>query len=207
MDKVIREKSLQVENLKQTLDDSNKQKQYLEQQINEYKIQIKQINTSGQDRDRERDKQVAELNEQIARLRHQLEREVEEKAKAAVTNDLTADELKQKLDQLQREMRQKNSDIESLRIKLTEAIEMQKSLEHEKLQINLDWLRKYNNLEKMKAQDGEQFTRDVMAERDKALEQIRVLEDKLNHKENVVKALQAADPTVSSLSLSLKLSS
>ena len=39
-------------------------------------------------------------------------------------------------------------------------------IEHEKLQLNLDWQNKYQYLENIKAQDSEQFTKQILESRD-----------------------------------------
>ncbi len=138
----------------------------------------------------------ADLNQDLNKLKSDLNKEIEEKAKQAVNVDLSLEELNKEKNVLKSLADSYLNDIESLKKQVDELIAKQNQLEHEKLEINLDWQRKFNALERLKSKDSEEFTRQIMESRDQALDQIKALEDKLMHKENVIKALQTADPSV-----------
>ncbi len=142
------------------------------------------------------DLKCADLNQNLNKLKSDLNKEIEEKAKQAVNIDLSIEELNKEKNVLKSLVDSYLNDIESLKKHVNELTSKQNQLEHEKLEINLDWQRKFNALERLKSKDSEEFTRQIMESRDQALDQIKLLEEKLNHKENVINALQTADPSV-----------
>ena len=195
-DKTIREKEIIIKNLKDTINDEEKKRIFLEQQIEEYRKQIKHLNFNIKQLENKAEVKCADLNQDLNKLKSDLNKEIEEKAKQAVNVDLSLEELNKEKNVLKSLADSYLNDIESLKKQVDELIAKQNQLEHEKLEINLDWQRKFNALERLKSKDSEEFTRQIMESRDQALDQIKALEDKLMHKENVIKALQTADPSV-----------
>ena len=96
MDRHIRDKELSLEKLKTCLSDEQNKCLYLEQQINEYKLQIKHMNLNGKDSDKEKENQITRLNEEIFKLKLDLNQQMEQKAKETVSKDLNVEELKRK---------------------------------------------------------------------------------------------------------------
>lgn len=196
MERAIREKEQCLEKLKVCLSDEQKKCLFLEQQINEHKNQIKRLNLSGKETDKEKDNQIVRLNEKISKLEMDLNSQIELKAKETVSKDWNLEEMKQTNESLNQELSKQNELAKSLKTKLTDMMTRMNELEHEKLQINLDWQRRYQSLENVKAKDSEELTKVIIESRDQALAKIKSLEEKLDHKENVINALKAADPAV-----------
>ena len=169
MDRLVREKELSLEKLKQTLNDEQKKCLYLEQQINEYKIQIKHMNISGKEGDKEKENQIVRLNEEIFKLKLDLSNQIELKAKETVSKDISVEELKQSNDKLVYNLQKRSEESKTLKAKITEMMTRMNELEHEKLQLNLDWQNKYQYLENIKAQDSEQFTKQILESRNQVI--------------------------------------
>lgn len=166
MDRSIREKELCVEKLKQTLSDEQNKCLFLEQQISEYKIQIKHSNINSKEADKEKDTQIVRLNEEIFKLKLDLNHQIELKAKETVSLDINVEELRQSNEKLNHNLNEKHKETKAFKAKLTEMMTKLNELEHEKLQLNLDWQNKYQFLENIKAQDSEQFTKQILESRD-----------------------------------------
>jgi chromosome segregation ATPase len=166
MDRHIRDKELSLEKLKTCLSDEQNKCLYLEQQINEYKLQIKHMNLNGKDSDKEKENQITRLNEEIFKLKSDLNQQMEQKAKETVSKDLNVEELKQTNEKLNQHLNKRNEETKSLKSKLAEQMTRLNEIEHEKLQLNLDWQNKYQYLENIKAQDSEQFTKQILESRD-----------------------------------------
>ena len=166
MDRSIREKELCVEKLKQTLSDEQNKCIFLEQQISEYKIQIKHSNINSKEADKEKDNQIVRLNEEIFKLKLDLNHQIELKAKETVSLDINVEELRQSNEKLNHNLNEKHKETKAFKAKLTEMMTKLNELEHEKLQLNLDWQNKYQFLENIKAQDSEQFTKQILESRD-----------------------------------------
>lgn len=166
MDRSIREKELCVEKLKQTLSNEQNKCLFLEQQISEYKIQIKPSNINSKEADKEKDTQIVRLNEEIFKLKLDLNHQIELKAKETVSLDINVEELRQSNEKLNHNLNEKHKETKAFKAKLTEMMTKLNELEHEKLQLNLDWQNKYQFLENIKAQDSEQFTKQILESRD-----------------------------------------
>ena len=159
MERAVRERELCIDKLRATNGELEKTNTFLEQQLAEYKTQIKSLNLSSQEGDKEKDKRILSLNEDISKLKIELERHIELKAKEVVRQDLNAVNLQQVNEELR-------AAVESLKKKLSDSLSRQNELEHEKLQANLDWQRKYQYLEGIKAKDSEEFTKQILQSRD-----------------------------------------
>ena len=166
MEKTIREKELCIEKFKISLNNEEKEKRYLEEQINEYKSQIKQINQMNKDLGKDKEKAMLSMHEEITRLKIELNKQIETKAKETVNKDMSLEELKQANQNISKTLSKRNEEVEKIKVQLSEFVTRQNELEHDKLQSNLDWQRKYQYLEKMKAKDSEQFTQQILESRD-----------------------------------------
>lgn len=201
MDRKIREKNLCMEKLKLSNSDLERKTTFLEEQIAEYKSEIKKYatGTRGANGNTEKDKEILELNEEIIRLRLEVNNELESKAKKTVEMDITVEELRQTNVELSSSVHHFRDEIESLKCKVAENVRKLGELEAEKRELNDDWQSKYHLLESMKAKDSEQFNMQILESRNEALAKIKTLEDQLRHKENVIGALQTADPSMNLL--------
>lgn len=197
MDKTIRDKELKIENLKQLLSDEEKTRLYLEEQVNTYKQEIKQLNLNIQDINKEKHLIETNYNEEISKIKHDLNKQIELKAKHEVKIDIGNEELRTENENLRFNLNKIMREMETCKKELSDNLDKITRIENIKTQMNQDWQRRYQLLENIKAQDAEAFTKQVMESRDQALNRVKVLEDQLTHKENVIKALQTAEPSMS----------
>jgi predicted nuclease with TOPRIM domain len=102
-------------------------------------------------------------------LKLDLNKQSEQKAKETVSKDLSVEELKQTNEKLNQNLSKRNEETKSLKSKLNELMTRVNEVEHEKLQSNLDWQHKYQYLENIKAQDSEQFTKQILESRDQVI--------------------------------------
>ena len=166
MERTIREKGFCIEKLKASLNNEETERRFLEEQISEYKAQIKQINILNKEALNEKEKSILSLQEEIAKLKLEINRQIELTAKETVSKDLSVEEVRQANQTLNKTLTKRNEELEKFKLQLSEALQRQNELEHEKLQQNLDWQRKYQYLEKIKAKDSEQFTQQILESRD-----------------------------------------
>lgn len=166
MDRTIREKVMCVEKLKLTIADLEKNTAFLEEQIIEYKIQIKHLTLNSKEGGKEKEKEILALNEEIFKLKLDLNKEVETKAKHNIKYDLTVEDLKQTSEEANKNMVKLKTEIEQLKCKAAEDLSKLNQLEHEKCQLNLDWQQKYQYLERVKAKDSQDFNMQILESRD-----------------------------------------
>jgi hypothetical protein len=162
MDKTIREKELCVDKLKRMLDEHEKNKIFLEEQINEYKNQIKDLKCNLKETDQQKEKRIECLNEEISKLKLDLSKHIEVKARHTVTSDLNLVELSKENEFLKLSLNKLNNDLNDTKNKLNETLTKRDQLENENIKLNKEWQRRYENLERLKSSDSDAFVKQLM---------------------------------------------
>lgn len=137
------------------------------------------------------------MNEELARFKSNLSKEMEINAKQIVNNDVTYNELKITVKKLTCELEARLKDMQKLKQSLQDSIEREDKIERGKQQLELDWQKKYEKLEKCKINESDEFLQKLNESREQALAQIKHLEEKLKYKDNLINAMKSANPTVS----------
>ena len=109
------------------------------------------------------------LSEDLNKLKLNLNKEIESKAKQFVSADLSIDELNKELSRVKAFAESYLNEIEHLKNRVSDLLNKQKQLEDEKLQLSQDWQQKYNSLERLKSKDSEKFNKQIMDSRDQVL--------------------------------------
>jgi len=162
MDKTIREKELCVDKLRRMLDEQDKNKIFLEEQINEYKNQIKDLKCNLKETDSQKEKRIECLNEEIGKLKLDLNKHIEVKARHTVTSDLNLFELSRENELLKLSLNKLNNDLNDMKNKFNETLNQKAQLENENIKLSQEWQRRYENLERLKSSDSEAFVKQLM---------------------------------------------
>ena len=94
MDKALRDKEQKVTNLKDSLNMEEKNRFYLEQQIDEYKNEIKTLKSTLNECDYIKDTMRSKFDDELNSLKKNMSKEIEIKAKQVARSDLTFEECK-----------------------------------------------------------------------------------------------------------------
>ena len=159
MDKSIRDKEICIENLKRTLSEEKSQRISLDEQLNQYKTQFKQLNANKANLNQENDEKIARLNSEIEMLRSELEKQIEQNAKQFASKEINLENINQDLNK-------KMSELDYAKTELKKNYDHFKKLEHEKVVSNLEWKRKYEYLENVKAKEADEHNRQLIESRD-----------------------------------------
>lgn len=162
--RLLTEKNLLIENLKQSLEEEKLKLINLNQQLDEYKT-IK-FDNCQEDKLRQR---LESCQSELRQAREEIE-----KLKAKQTVKVDFDQ----------ELRQ---EIESLKSRCAQ-------IEAEKSNLKTEWQKKYLQLENSKIEDSDLVNKSLQESRDKALAQVENLEQKLAYKESVIKSILSSDP-------------
>ena len=162
MDKSIRDHEHKIGNLRQLLDEEEKKKFCLEQQINAYKSEIKQLLSAIQDGQSLQESMRAQFDAEIANLKQTMHKEIEINAQQTVRHDLTFDELKVENQQLKFALKHTEHDLDSCRRELSQSV-------NDKKEIGQEWERKYQYLERIKGNDTDAFNKQLVESRDQVM--------------------------------------
>jgi chromosome segregation ATPase len=196
LDKQLREKETFIQKLKSSLDEAHLIKLSLEKQLGEYKFKLGIITTTKSDRVFASSDNTKSINEEISIFKGGLSKELEEHAKQIAQKELEIVELKRSKENIKNQSNKHLDVIRELNGQISDLVSRINDLENAKVKLNSDWQSKYNQLEYVKSLNSEQQIQQLIETRDQALNEVKILENKLDHKENVLKALQTADPNV-----------
>jgi chromosome segregation ATPase len=196
MGKSLIDKDLQIQKLKNLQNDFEAEKKQHELSINDLKQNTKQKINNLNETIRQKEDLINELNEELTRFKSNLSKEMQLNAKQIVNNDVTFNELKIMVKNLKSELEARLRDMQKLKQSLQDSIEREDKLERDRQQLELDWQKKYEKLEKCKINESDEFLQKLNESREQALAQIKHLEEKLNYKENLINAMKSANPSV-----------
>jgi hypothetical protein len=208
MDKTIREKDLQLQTLKENRGDIDRERKEFEEKLREYKAEIEEKNRCMEKFIEEKGQIILNLTEEVLRLK---------------TGNIDNKKLDPKVHnvepivhkQSQQELKAENNDLKAEKMlhlkyladykaKQEKSLEREQILEQEKTQLDLDWQKKYQDLENIKFTTSEDYLKKLSDSRNQALAQVSSLEERLKQKEALINALKSANPTVNKISLKLE---
>ena len=172
MDKTIREKDLQLQSLKDSRLDSEKERKQYEEKLNEYKAEIEEKERCMEKFIEEKGEIILNLTEEVLRLKTNdgvknpdLEK-LPEPTIVAINhsesnNKLSFQQLKAENNDLKAEKKLHLKYLSDYKIKLEKSLEREQKLEQEKTQLDLDWQKKYQELENMKYLTSEEYLKNL----------------------------------------------
>jgi ABC-type transporter Mla subunit MlaD len=150
---------MNADNLKKTLNDKTVQCRSLEEQLNHYKHQLSSSKLST---NQQYEEQMDKLNREIATLRNELTRQIEQNAEQIVSKEINIDSFKRDNENMSRKL----SELEYLKTELKNSLERVRKLEQEKVDLNAEWRRKYEYLENSKSRESDIVNKQVVESRD-----------------------------------------
>lgn len=151
---------MNIEKLKERLFIQEKENLTQSNKINEYKSQIKGLNEEKKDLEGLLEKERALIQQKLDQINTNFNSQIESKVKQEVNNELSIEELR-------RDNYNLKIQVSDLRTQLSESISKQKHLQQVQLEIDKNWQQKYQNLDNMKAQDQQEFIKQIVTSRDR----------------------------------------
>jgi len=159
MDKAIRDKDQKVNKLKESLDNEEKTRLYLEQQIDTYKNEIKNLKSTLNESENFKLTMRSQFDEELNILKRNMSKEIETKAKQVVKSDLTFEECKIESENLKFSLKKTEHELDMIKKEMNR-------ITNEKNKLALEWERKYQYLEQIKSNDMDAFNRQLVESRD-----------------------------------------
>lgn len=172
----MREKDVQIQALKEVRLTHESEKQKYEERLNNYKNELKQKEVFIEKFIEEKGQLILNLNEEILRLKtstttamaidgfsHQSKQNVE------IDNEhhkKSFNEIKADFMNLKAENKLNLKYLNDYKLKLEKSLEREQQLEKDKLQVDLDWQKKYHDLENIKFTTSEDYLRKLSDSRD-----------------------------------------
>lgn len=115
----------------------------LQQQKEQLELTLKRTQWQMTDHNVEKTKEIEKLKETIASLQHKFGEEMETCSKTIVAKDVELESLKSSEDRLRKDANTLKSSVERLKKDLVMATDRERILENAKVQLELDWRRRY----------------------------------------------------------------
>ncbi|KAK7493273.1 hypothetical protein BaRGS_00015399 [Batillaria attramentaria] len=141
----------------------------LQSKLEDAQIQIRQLQWTNNDLKKDHEMQVEKLRDEIYTLQNRWDTNLKEMSHDAVTRDVELQNLQEEVSRLRSDLSQRKDDLNRYKKELQQAIEREKSLEQAKTQLDLDWQRRCEELERRQYNKSEDLIASLTHARDEAL--------------------------------------
>lgn len=164
MDKTIREKDLQMKTLKENRIDIDRERMQFEEKLKEHKVEIEEKERCMEKFIEEKGQIILNLTEELLRLKTSND-EIQKKSSSTNLFETTVvsnqkqsfTEIKAENNDLKAEKMLHIKYLTDYKTKLEKCLEREQVLEQEKAQLDLDWQKKYEELENIKFTTSEDY--------------------------------------------------
>ncbi|CAF1550135.1 unnamed protein product [Rotaria magnacalcarata] len=188
LDRLIREKDIKIEQLKQSyqeLDDklqsSNDQCFQLRQQQNEKQREHEHII-------REKDVSLSALQDEINRIKKQWNHQLTQISKEHANENIELRALQDECDTLKAELKIKDNHINRYKKELEDALDRERALEEAKAQLDIDWQKKFEQNQRQEYHKSEDLIEKLSSAHEQSIAQVKKLENDIHFKDDLLKA-------------------
>lgn len=194
MEKLSNEREGVLKNLKEAAD-TNEAKLHnellsLQKRKEEMEVENKRLQWDLSDKVREMNKEFERLNAKISTQDIKYKEEMENMNKIIAAKDVEMEALKSSEDSLRKDNVRLKGSVEKLKKELTLSLEREKILENAKVQLELEWRRRYETKESELFSKHDDLIQSINNEKDEALDRLKTKENELNRHENLIKLLE-----------------
>ncbi|KAM8784468.1 coiled-coil domain-containing protein 57 [Rhynchonycteris naso] len=161
----------------------------LQAQCETLELQVRRAERRQVDALKEKDATMDKLQEEALALRSGWDAQVAQLSKEMTFKDLQFQSLQEEEVQLKAQLARCQQDIGRYQQQLSLAVEREQSLEHEKVQLNLDWQRRCDSLERDYYRKSEELIQALTMAREQVAAKLQETERKLCDQEMVLKAM------------------
>ncbi|XP_074647544.1 coiled-coil domain-containing protein 57-like [Tubulanus polymorphus] len=193
LDKFAREKDVAVKVLKDSSEDRERSLQdtirQLQSKVEGLEIENRRLQWTNQDSMQVKEKSIERLQEELSDMKLRWDQQLVDQARSRVNLDVDLQQLKEENETLKGELLQRKEDLERYRKDLNLAIERQASLEREKAQLELDWQKRFEDIDRHQYDKAEDLVQNLTKMRDEAKSELKVVRRDLEHREDMIRTL------------------
>ncbi|XP_052770763.1 coiled-coil domain-containing protein 57-like isoform X1 [Mya arenaria] len=162
----------------------------LQSQLEDRAVEIRKLQWAAQDTEKEKTTAMKKLQEELHAMKERCDRQLSSVSRDQVGQNLEVQALRENEDKLRQEIIQKKEDIERYKKELASAIERESALERSKTQMELDWQRRHEGLERQTYEQSEDLVRKLTKARDEAQASVKQKSRELEQREKLIHVLQ-----------------
>ncbi|KAL8592659.1 hypothetical protein ACOMHN_037599 [Nucella lapillus] len=141
----------------------------LQARLEDCYIQIRQLQWTNKDLKKDHDITVEKLQGEISQLQGRWDSNLKDLSRDAVTRDVELQAAQEEISRLKSDLAQRREDMARYKKDLTEGTEREKALEQTRTQVELDWQRRCEELERRQYHKSEDLITALTHARDEAL--------------------------------------
>ncbi|KAI8794762.1 coiled-coil domain-containing protein 57 isoform X1 [Biomphalaria glabrata] len=193
MDKMTRDKEELVERVKNGYREKEESLtatiQDLQAKLEDSRIRERQLQWSKEDLIKEKEMQTENLKEEIKNIKEKWDRHVAELSREHVNRDFELETALEEQRRLKLELDQRKEDLERYKNELKDAAVREEKLDKAKIQAELDWQRRCEDLERQQFDKSEDLIKRLTTARNDAEALLKERERELRHKVLLIKSL------------------
>lgn len=161
----------------------------LQSKLEDSQVDIRKLQWSYSDLQKEKEIQAEKLNDEIVQLKEKWDKQIVEVSRSQVNKDIEVQTLRENEEKLRGEINQKKQDIERYKKELSQAADREASLERSQAQLELDWQRRFEDLERNQYEKSEELIQKLTRHRDEAMATVKEKTRELEHRETLIRTL------------------
>ncbi|XP_078691345.1 coiled-coil domain-containing protein 57-like isoform X2 [Branchiostoma floridae x Branchiostoma belcheri] len=161
----------------------------LQTQLETKDVDLRRQAWNLQDVIKDKDMVLEKFQQEISDLKTRGEAQVTELSRNSVARDMELQALREQTTSLKEELLTRKEDVDRYKKDLTLALERESSLERAKAQLELDWQRRGEDMERLQYQKSEELIRNLTQARDEAVAAVREKDRELEQREDLVRIL------------------
>ncbi|XP_004861081.1 coiled-coil domain-containing protein 57 isoform X2 [Heterocephalus glaber] len=151
--------------------------------------QLRRAEWAQADAAREKDAVIARLRDEAAALQAGWDAQVAQMSREVVSSGLQAQALREEEVKLKAQLARAQQDVDRYKQQLSQAVERERSLERDQVQLGLDWQRRCDDIERDQIQRSEALIQGLMEARDQVTAKLQETEQALREQEVVLRAV------------------
>ncbi|KAM7232475.1 hypothetical protein CapIbe_017236 [Capra ibex] len=152
-------------------------------------VQLRRAEWKQVDAAKEKDAAIDKLREDASALKSSWDAQIAQLSKEMISKDLQVQSLQEEEMKLKAQLTRCQQDIGRYKQQLSLAVEREQSLERDKVQLELDWQRRCEGVEREQYQQAEDLIQGLTAARDQVVAKLQETEQRLCDREVVLKAV------------------
>ncbi|CAC5378969.1 unnamed protein product [Mytilus coruscus] len=161
----------------------------LQSKLEDSQVEIRKLQWSYSDLQKEKEIQAEKLNDEIVQLKEKWDKQIVEVSRSQVNKDIEVQTRRENEEKLRAEINQKKQDIERYKKELSQAADREASLERSQAQLELDWQRRFEDIERNQYEKSEELIQKLTRNRDDALATVKEKNRELEHRETLIRTL------------------
>ncbi|CAF1295365.1 unnamed protein product [Adineta ricciae] len=188
LDRLLREKEVKLEQFKESYQELEGKWENLNDQCFQLRQQLNEKQREHEHLIRDKDTELSNLQDEINRIKKQWNHQLTQISKEHANENIEHRALQEECDTLKGELKIKDNHINRYKKELEDALDRERALEEAKVQLDLDWQKKFEQNQRQEYHKSEDLIEKISSAHEQSIAQVKKLENDLQFKDDLLKA-------------------